>query len=77
MIGQSWVFKKEGSASKFKDLIASIIKREDHDWSVRLNKSGLKVAVSNQDPIPQQDLNKLANLARSHHGRPDKTVHED
>ena len=76
VVGQSWSFKKTGSASKFKDIVASIIKRGDRDWSVRLNKSGLKVAVENQDPISQQDLNKLANLARAHHGNSEKTIYE-
>jgi hypothetical protein len=76
VIGQSWVFKKEGSAKKFNDLIASIIKRDDEDWSAQINKAGLKVAVSNQDPFGQQTLNKLNNLARAHHGSMGKTIHE-
>ena len=77
MIGQSWVFTKAGSAKKFKDLLDSINKRDDADWYVQINKAGLKVAVSSQDPITQQTLNKFNNLARAHHGRMGKTVHED
>lgn len=73
VIAQSWVFKKKGSAAKFKDLISSMT---DDSWSARLNKAGLKVAVEHQGPMPQSLYNRLDKLAAAHHGRRDRTVYE-
>ena len=77
VIGQSWAFKKKGSARKFKDLLDTKSKREGGDWYSQISKTSTKVAVSSQGPMDQSLLNALNKLASAHHGRPVKTVYED